>query len=296
MPGLHQSVQAFAPAKINLTLHVTGRRSDGYHLLDSLVAFADVGDQLSVEPFKGFHVLAEGPEAADVPTDRSNLILRVAALFEPDTDVSFTLTKRLPVTSGIGGGSADAAAAFRALTVFHRNGGARPDLTALLALGADIPMCVASGAARVRGIGEDILHLHDMPHLPAVLVNPRQAVSTPAVFQAMTQRDNPPMPEHIPSFKDVRDLAAWLAAQRNDMEATAIELVPPIAEVKHALTSQNDCLLARMSGSGATCFGLFPDQAAATAAAGNIAKATPEWWVTAATLGSQTERARPQVS
>ncbi|MGD9294273.1 MAG: 4-(cytidine 5'-diphospho)-2-C-methyl-D-erythritol kinase, partial [Roseobacter sp.] len=182
------SVSVFAPAKVNLTLHVTGKRPDGYHLLDSLVMFADVGDELFIQTGNTISVTTEGPEAAAVPPDMDNLVLKVATLFDEMPGASFVLTKTLPVSSGIGGGSADAAAAFRGLMTFWSGGEVSVELydpahtpiaQKLLGLGADIPMCLLSQTARISGIGEDIQPLDGLPPLHAVLVNPRRAVSTP---------------------------------------------------------------------------------------------------------------------
>ncbi len=299
------SVTVFAPAKVNLTLHVTGRRADGYHLLDSLVAFADVGDSLFVQVGNTISVTTEGPEAAAVPADMSNLVLRTASLFEEMPGASFLLTKRLPVSSGIGGGSADAAAAFRGLMTFWSGGEVAADMyaadrtpmaDALLQLGADIPMCLMSQTARIEGVGERITPLPGIPLIDAVLVNPRKAVSTPAVFRAMRSRDNPPMPETLPQFAGYHDFVLWLEGQRNDLQAPAIELEPSIGNVLAALEGLASCRLARMSGSGATCFGLFANGAQAKEAADRLRASHPGWWVQPTRLGTQTERALPRVS
>lgn len=300
-----KSVSVFAPAKINLTLHVTGQRPDGYHLLDSMVAFADVGDELFIQIGNTLSVTTEGPEAAAVPADMDNLVLKVARLFDDMPGASFLLTKNLPVSSGIGGGSADAAAAFRGLMTFWSGGEVEPALydpertpmaKALLDLGADIPMCVMSQAARITGIGEGISPLAAMPPVDAVLVNPRRAVSTPAVFSAMQSRGNPAMAQPFPRFAGFNDFVLWLAEQRNDMQGAAIALEPSIATVLEALESAATCRLARMSGSGATCFGLFEHAGAAGDAAARLRADHPDWWVVATTLGSQTARAMPRVS
>ncbi|WP_298920615.1 4-(cytidine 5'-diphospho)-2-C-methyl-D-erythritol kinase [uncultured Roseobacter sp.] len=289
-----KSVRIFAPAKINLTLHVVGQRSDGYHLIDSLVAFADIGDivELTVGP-REFSV--SGPEAQHLGSEDSNLVVRVAKLFPGLPDLSIALTKNLPVASGIGGGSADAAATFRGLAAMQA-GQAVPKVDQLLELGADIPMCVSCAAARIRGIGQEITILPKMPSLHAVLVNPRAAVSTPKVFQSLPVRKNPPMPVDLPSFAGASEFADWLLAQRNDLQATAIALEPSIETVIQALESQPGCLMARMSGSGATCFGVFKNADASLAAAKEIGLMHPEWWVQATHLGTQSGSAQPQIS
>lgn len=300
-----KSVSVFAPAKINLTLHVTGQRADGYHRLDSMVAFADVGDELFIQIGNTLSVTTEGPEAAAVPADMDNLVLQVARLFKDMPGASFLLTKNLPVSSGIGGGSADAAAAFRGLMTFWSGGETDPELydpartpmsQALLKLGADIPMCLMSQAARIGGIGEEISPLAGMPPIDAVLVNPRRAVSTPAVFGAMQSRSNPAMEETLPRFAGFNDFALWLAAQRNDMQSAAIALEPSIATVLGALRSVETCRIARMSGSGATCFGLFDHPDKAKAAAALLQSNHLDWWVRATKIGSQTTPAMPRVS
>lgn len=299
------SVFVFAPAKVNLTLHVTGQREDGYHLLDSLVAFASVGDKLFIQTGNTISVTTEGPEAGAVPADMDNLVLRVAALFKDMPGASFLLTKNLPVASGIGGGSADAAAAFRGLMTFWSGGEVSPLLydparspmaSALLKLGADIPMCLLSRSARVQGVGEEITPLDDIPPLNAVLANPRRGVPTPTVFKTLAMRENPSMPRQLPRFAGPNDFMMWLAAQRNDLQQAAITLEPSVAQVLGALDALPGCRLARMSGSGATCFGLFDTARAAIEAARTIRANHPAWWVVATQLGSQTERALPRVS
>ncbi len=298
------TVNVFAPAKINLTLHVTGQRRDGHHTLDSLVVFAPFGDTLTIQNSKTLKLTVDGPERFDVPDDMANLVLRVAHMLAEDRGAAIALTKNLPVASGIGGGSADAAAALRGLLQFWRLGDMtsmsddqlRPYAAQLLELGADIPMCMISSPARIGGIGEKIVPLTDLPPLPALLVNPRQPVSTPEVFTALRPRINPAMPETIPAFTGTLDFVEWLAQQRNDLQATAIGLQPAIADVLKSLAKSDRVLLSRMSGSGATCFGLFPDKASAVAAGEFIRRDHPAWWVAAGTLGDQQAKAMPVVS
>jgi 4-diphosphocytidyl-2-C-methyl-D-erythritol kinase len=266
----------FAPAKINLTLHVTGQRADGYHLLDSLVVFAGVGDTVAVAPGQGFAVT--GPQAALLPPSDDNLCLRAARAM--GGGVAVTLDKVLPVASGIGGGSADAAATLRAMA---RLGRPLPDAAAVVALGADVPVCLAGRAVRMTGVGEGLAPV-SVPPAWLVLVNPGVGVSTPAVFRELARRDNPAMPSRLPDLPDAQALAAFVAAQRNDLEAPAIALAPVIAQVKQAIAAQPGCLLARMSGSGATCFGLFAGEAPARNAAMAIARAQPDWWARAAAM------------
>ncbi|QDC11033.1 4-(cytidine 5'-diphospho)-2-C-methyl-D-erythritol kinase [Oceanicola sp. D3] len=279
-------VEAFAPAKINLALHVTGRRSDGYHLLDSLVCFADVGDHLILRDAAGMSLGASGPFGASVPPGPSNLVLQAAELMEaeaarlglPAGGVSIQLEKNLPISSGLGGGSADAAAALRALSELWRLPMPGPHRLAE-ALGADVPVCAdPSVAYRMRGIGEELTRIERMPQLNLLLVNPRVPVSTAAVFGRMERHDNAPLPEP-PEAPTRRELVDWLTWQRNDLEAPACSLAPEIAEVLDELRLMEGVMLARMSGSGASCFAIFEDNEARDRAAGMLRDERPEWWV-----------------
>ncbi|MBI1220534.1 MAG: 4-(cytidine 5'-diphospho)-2-C-methyl-D-erythritol kinase [Rhodobacteraceae bacterium] len=276
------AVEAFAPAKINLALHVIGQRADSYHLLDSLVVFADVGDSLRVQGAGALTLEVTGPRAAGVPCDADNLVLRAAHLLAPGQGARITLEKRLPVASGIGGGSADAAAALRALSQLW--GRALPAAVDVLALGADVPACLDGRPLRMGGIGEHLVPLLPLPPVWLVLANPGVAVATPSVFRALVRRDNAGLPPDPPRVATAADLAVWLRLTRNDLEAAALTLAPVIGAALRALSAQPGCLLARMSGSGATCFGLFADPLSAAAAARAIGKAEPGWWVADAGL------------
>ena len=281
-------VTEFAYAKVNLTLHVTGQRADGYHLLDSLVVFCGIGDRLYASVANTLSLTLEGPFARDVPADMDNLVLRAARQFAGDMGVAFTLKKHLPPASGIGGGSADAAAAIRAVLRLRQDL-SLPDqpvddaahAAAVLSLGADVPVCLLSATARMRGIGERLDFIGPLPEVHIVLVNPRVAVPTPAVFKALPQRQNPPMPDTLPDWPDARALADWLKTQRNDLEQPALAIAPVISDVLASLAAQPGALIARMSGSGATCFALFETAVAASAASGAIAAANPGWWTDA---------------
>lgn len=275
------TAEVFAPAKINLTLHVTGRRTDGYHLLDSLVVFADVGDTIRVAPSDTLSLTIDGPEAAGLQVDDdNNLVLRAARFLSRDHGAAITLAKRLPVASGIGGGSADAAATLRALARLWDMPVPAPETAT--SLGADVPVCLTGHSTRMRGIGDDLTAVPDLPKLDILLVNPRVSVSTPDIFSALNSRTNPAMPDRLPAWKDAKDLASWLATQRNDLTAPAIQMQPAIATVLDALHS-TDCLAHGMSGSGATCYALFPPNAAEAARA-QLSAAHPGWWCEAATL------------
>ncbi|EPX83007.1 4-(cytidine 5'-diphospho)-2-C-methyl-D-erythritol kinase [Salipiger mucosus] len=294
------ATRVFAPAKVNLALHVTGRRDDGYHMLDSLVSFAPVGDWLIVTEAEGLSLTVEGPEAAGVPTDAGNLAVRAAALLAGARGAALRLDKRLPAASGIGGGSADAAAALRGMAAHLGPCAGQPERLleergeAILALGADVPMCLLSKPLRVGGIGEALSPVA-LPDVPAVLVNPRLPVSTPAVFKALSARDNPPMPDPLPQMQDAAALIAALRGMRNDLEAPARAVQPVIGAVLDALQGQPGCGLARMSGSGATCFGLFTEPTEAQAAARALQAAHPDWWIASGLLGDQSELAMPRV-
>ena len=274
------SVEAFAPAKVNLTLHVTGRRADGYHLLDSLVVFPDVGDRLSFAPSEDLSLEVCGPLAEGVPTDGRNLCIRAAQLLGSTKGARITLEKHLPHGAGIGGGSADAAATLRGLSALW--GLPLPTADKAASLGADVPVCLAAPKAMLmRGIGEVLRPAPALPAVTMLLVNPRIETPTGAIFAALASRggiDNPPMPEMPAGFADLSELASWLRLTRNDLEGAASDFAP-IGGVKSAIEAQPGCALARMSGSGSTCFGIFASVGPAEAAAAAIRHHHPEWWI-----------------
>lgn len=278
-------IREFAPAKVNLTLHVTGQRADGYHLLDSLVVFAGVGDWVEVRPAGRLTLTIDGPEAPNLAPADDNLVLRAARLFRGPVNLDIRLTKNLPVSSGIGGGSADAAAALRAISRVTRQ--ALPDPDAVLSLGADVPVCLTSNAVRMQGIGEVLTPLKIPADLGMVLVNPRVAIATPDVFRGLASKSNPPMPDDISILETCRDghqwFCEWVRDQRNDLQGPAIDQAPVIAEVVSALDGTNP-LLARMSGSGATCFALFKSERQAQQAANMVRNQHPDWWVQSTTV------------
>jgi 4-diphosphocytidyl-2-C-methyl-D-erythritol kinase len=273
----HTALHDTARAKVNLFLHVLGRRDDGYHLLDSLAVFPPVGDLLTAEAAPALSLRLTGPFGAVLATDPDNLVLRAARALAEAAGVApvarITLDKRLPVASGIGGGSADAAAALRLLS---RLWGVHADLPALAAtLGADVPVCLEARAARMRGVGERLGAAPVLPNAGIVLVNPGGSVTTSLVFRA--RQGGYGAPANLPSaWPDTAAMADDLAALRNDLQPAALSLHPPIGAALDALQADKTCLLARMSGSGATCFGLYPDPAAAGRAAAALAR--PGWW------------------
>jgi 4-diphosphocytidyl-2-C-methyl-D-erythritol kinase len=278
-----------APAKVNLTLRVLGRRADGYHDIESLVAFAGVGDALTFTPGGALALIVGGPTAAAAGDVADNLVLKAArALAERVAGLRlgrFTLSKRLPVAAGLGGGSADAAAALRLLARANALAPNDPRLMqAARATGADVPVCLDPRARLMRGIGDILSDPLDLPRLFALLVNPGVAVATADVFAALAA---PPAGQTAPAAQPLGPavLLAEIASGRNDLEAPAIELEPAIADVLAVLRKLPGCRLARMSGSGATCFGLFDSSRAASAAARTLRVGYPAWWVRATVLG-----------
>ncbi|WP_075995729.1 4-(cytidine 5'-diphospho)-2-C-methyl-D-erythritol kinase [Salaquimonas pukyongi] len=287
---MSSAISCTAPAKINLALHVTGERQDGYHSLESLVVFCRPADELELQWGKGGEKPAlktTGPFAAALGGN-DNLILKAAALlrrrfpeaFAAAGGLCFALEKNLPVASGIGGGSADAAATL--LVLRHALGIPVSD-SALMTLGAeigsDVPMCLSSSSLIARGRGTDLEPAANLPALDLVLVNPAIAVSTPQIFRILKNKQNPPLaalPGQLSQFM----LTSWLKEQRNDLQAPAMAAEPVIGNVLRALETSG-ASLSRMSGSGATCFGIFAHAEAARKAAGTIAAANPGWWVTA---------------
>jgi 4-diphosphocytidyl-2-C-methyl-D-erythritol kinase len=280
----------FAPAKINLFLHVGDKRTDGFHNLESLVVFAGVGDVLSFEPGPELSLEIDGPFGVDLELDADNLVVRAARALATHVGgagaAAITLTKNLPVASGIGGGSADAAAALRGLVRLW--GLTVPDTELLeiaAGLGSDVPVCVASKAAWMEGRGERVAAAEGIPPVAAVLVNPRVAVPTGPVFKALKTRRGVGAVSHEVRARDVAGLVTYLKLTSNDLQAPAIEIAPVIGEVLSELSRMPGCLLWRMSGSGATCFGLFEDDDAAAMAAIALELSHPKWWVSATRFG-----------
>jgi 4-diphosphocytidyl-2-C-methyl-D-erythritol kinase len=280
---------AFAPAKVNLYLHLIGRRPDGYHLLDSLVAFPDIGDKITAEPATALSLEIGGPEATGlVNLGSENLVLRAARLLGDHTGTArgaaLYLEKNLPTASGIGGGSSDAAAALRVLAALWHLSMREEGLRRLGArLGADVPACLYGQAVWVGGVGERIEPARDLTDAGILLVNPRKELPTAAVFAA---RKGPfgAAGRFALTPQDAIKLAAALERRRNDLTGAAIELVPEIAAVLTRLGGLPGALIARMSGSGATCFALFSDRNAAEEARVVLAAAEPGWWCAAGGL------------
>lgn len=278
--GAAPTVVRIARAKINLALHITGRRADGYHLLDSLVAFADFGDRIVVQAAQTLTLTVAGPMGMGLAAGADNLVMRAAQVISLGQGAAITLEKHLPVASGIGGGSADAAAALEALAELWDC--PMPVAEDVLALGADVPVCLAAKPARMAGIGEVITPV-TLPPVHVVLVNPGFALATADVFKALTGHDNPGLPAFEP-WPDAAALAQYLQTCRNDLEPAARALAPEVGTVVAELWATSGCLIARMSGSGATCFGLYATAAEAASAAEALALVHAEWWVRAGAL------------
>jgi 4-diphosphocytidyl-2-C-methyl-D-erythritol kinase len=265
---------------------VTGRRPDGYHLLDTVAVFADFGGRVTIAPAEQLSLEVSGPFAAHAPGDERDLAWRAAEAFFAHTGLppraAISVEKNIPAGAGLGGGSADAAAVLRGLDVMFGTG-LRPAELAMIGirLGADVPMCLVGRALRARGIGEDIEMLEAWPPLPLVLAWPGQGVSTAEAFRRLESRDNAPLSAAPLAPMTARRIATWLGSCRNDLEGPAERLAPCIRDVRDMLGAVPGCLLARMSGSGSACFGLFADPAEALSAASVLASVRRDWWVIA---------------
>ncbi|MEI9417284.1 4-(cytidine 5'-diphospho)-2-C-methyl-D-erythritol kinase [Mesorhizobium sp. Cs1321R2N1] len=284
-PGPHVRTWA-APAKINLALHVTGRRPDGYHLIESLAVFTRFGDSIEIAPAEGDDFTVSGRYAPDVPPDGDNLVLkardalRQAAGLRSAPPVIIRLEKNLPVASGVGGGSSDAAAVLRGLADSWGLDIASAELARIgLSLGADVPMCLAAKPLVARGIGEELSMVPDFSALGLVLVNPGTPVSTAEIFAALSRRDNEPLPP-LPRSIEFHSLRNWLEITRNDLEPAALAMRPAIGRALSWLDKAGSGF-SRMSGSGATCFGLFETGNVAKRAAAEIRSRQPDWFVAA---------------
>lgn len=282
----------FAPAKVNLTLRVGPARADGYHPLASVVAFADWGDALGAEPADALTLTLTGPRGEALAEEPQNLVLKAAyalraAAGKPDLGAALTLEKHLPLAAGLGGGSADAAAALRLLNRVWDLGFSTKALAEIgQVVGADVPACVHGRPLLMTGIGETITPLIAWPALNAVVANPGVATPTGPVFRAYDAADPQPLPRGRPPAAGRFDSAlALLEAEANDLEAPARRLEPGVGAVVDALARMAGARLARMTGSGASAFALFEDGEAATEAAATLSKAQPEWTVRVVTLG-----------
>jgi len=275
-------ISVTAHAKVNLTLHVIGQLPNGYHNLQSLVGLTDFGDQIYLSPASGFDFQVTGPFSQGIPLDDRNLVVRAAQFmakkYSRELECKVVLEKNLPMASGIGGGSSDAAAVMKALSQYWSV--PLPTVDELMALGADIPVCMSSGLTLMEGAGEQVTPLAPPPAWGLLLINPNVGVSTPAVFNALSRKNNPQMEKVTEHCRDI----GWLCNQRNDLEPPAVAMVPEVAAVLDAISTTPHCKVARMSGSGATCFGVFADVNAAQTAAETLKHRHPNWWVVATKL------------
>ncbi|MEK1891267.1 MAG: 4-(cytidine 5'-diphospho)-2-C-methyl-D-erythritol kinase [Phyllobacterium sp.] len=285
LDSLDRPIILTASAKINLALHVTGRRNDGYHTLESLVVFADFGDRISVKRAAKDNFSMSGRFGDGLPSNATNLALRArdalrAAFPDRVTPVSIHLEKHLPVASGIGGGSSDAAAVLNALARLWALDVDVDRLAAIgLPLGADIPMCLHAQPLVARGVGDEIERIAAFPHLPLVLANCGASISTPQVFANLNKRDNPPLPA-LTAMQSVDDVCAYLRATHNHLFEATRALTP---EIDHTVTvlTQTSPRLVRMSGSGGTCFAIYDSDDEAQAAAASVRRQHPGWFVVA---------------
>jgi 4-diphosphocytidyl-2-C-methyl-D-erythritol kinase len=290
------SVEILAPAKVNLSLHVTGKRADGYHLLDSLVMFAHLGDVIEILPSSEctLEITGEFAQALHNEPLSDNLIMRAARLLQKEAGITqgahIRLNKKIPVGAGLGGGSADAAATIIGLKQFW-NIDCNADFMqhVALKLGSDVPACLASSTLWMRGVGERLSKCDGNAQLWAVLVNPRLPLLTKEVFGQF--KDNyKAAAQGDAGFTSFEELLELLTGLENSLEEPAIELMPVIGEILSGLLKTKGCALARMSGSGASCFGLYASQHEATAAAADIQASTPSWWVAATEMGYDRSR------
>jgi 4-diphosphocytidyl-2-C-methyl-D-erythritol kinase len=283
--GAAEGLRVRAPAKINLFLHVGDKRSDDFHALESLVVFAEEGDVLECAPASELSLRVTGPFARALE-GADNLVLKAARALDSTRGAAITLEKQLPVAAGLGGGSADAGAALRALNRLWELEKSEKELLEIAGkLGSDVPACLLSRPVWMEGRGERLLPVAPFPPLPLVLVNPRVMLPTKAVFAGLNLRNGlgAARPPHI---HDVWELMSYLADSENDLEAPASRLAPVINEVLEAVAHEPGCVLSQMSGSGASCFGLFQDGPWAEGAAERLAEDHPGWWVRATRIAA----------
>ena len=272
-----------APARINLYLHITGRRADSYHEMDSLIVFSELGDTLSVRSASGLTLELDGPVGESLNAHKDNSVLRAARLLADAANVpcnaAITLTKRLPLSSGFGGSSADAAATLKALSTLWGIGDGDVDLTEIaMKLGVDVPVCLANGPAFVGGTGEEVEPAPTLPSAGLLLVNPGVALAASSVYGARRGGFSPPA-RFDEAPKDIAALVSLLEERENDLTAAATRLCPVIDDVLAEISAVSGCRIARMTGIGATCFGLFDDAVLAEKAASTVAR--DDWWVAA---------------
>jgi 4-diphosphocytidyl-2-C-methyl-D-erythritol kinase len=283
-----EPIRVFAAAKINLLLHVGDSRSDGYHELQSIMAFADVGDEVLIAPGEGLTLEIEGPFAEALKGEADNIVLKAARALATRAGIAanahITLTKNLPISSGLGGGSTDAAATLRGLCKLWHVTLTEADLQGIaISLGSDVPVCLKGRPCWVEGIGEKLSVIPIFPALHVVLANPGVPVSTAHAYRTIRARSGIAR-ERPATFRDANALIGFLETANNDLEEPAAAIAPVVRDVMEAFDADDATLLARMSGSGATCFGIYDSPQIAREAAARIAAAHPGWWVKAAKL------------
>ena len=269
-----------ASAKVNLCLQIVGQKSNGFHLLDSIVGFTEFGDHLSFEKSDKLELTVKGTFSDQIPIDKSNLILRAAELLRTlnniKTGAHITLTKNLPPSAGLGGGSSDAAAAIRGLSRLWAVN--LPEIDDLMKIGSDLPVCINQKTQHMKGFGEVLKVINRFPNLPILLVNPLKKVSTQTVFSMLKNKKNPPLSKYEKLFKTKKDWINWLLLQRNDLMEPAVRVEPVISEVLQLISNQISVEKVSMSGSGATCFGVFENKHDCDLAMKKVRLEQPDWW------------------
>jgi 4-diphosphocytidyl-2-C-methyl-D-erythritol kinase len=269
-----------ASAKVNLCLQIVGQKSNGFHLLDSIVGFTEFGDHLSFKKSDELELTMKGAFSDQLPVDKSNLIFKAAELLRTinniKTGAHITLTKNLPPSAGLGGGSSDAAAAIRGLSRLW--GTDLPDISDLMKIGSDLPVCINQKTQHMKGFGEVLEEINTFPNLPILLVNPLKKVSTQTVFRMLKNKKNPPLSKYEKLFQAKKDWINWLVLQRNDLMEPAVKVEPVISEVLRLISKQISVEKVSMSGSGATCFGIFENKHDCDLAMQRVRLERPDWW------------------
>ena len=269
-----------ASAKVNLCLQIVGQKSNGFHLLDSIVGFTEFGDHLSFKKSDEIELTLKGAFSDQIPVDKSNLIFKAAELLRTinniKTGAHITLTKNLPPSAGLGGGSSDAAAAIRGLSRLW--GTDLPDISDLMKIGSDLPVCINQKTQHMKGFGEVLEEINTFPNLPILLVNPLKKVSTQTVFRMLKNKKNPPLSKYEKLFQAKKDWINWLLLQRNDLIEPAVTAEPVISEVLRLISKQISVEKVSMSGSGATCFGIFENKHDCDLAMKRVRLERPDWW------------------
>ena len=269
-----------ASAKVNLCLQIVGQKSNGFHLLDSIVGFTEFGDHLSFKESDVLELTVQGAFSDQIPVDKSNLILKAAELLRTlnniKTGAHITLSKNLPPSAGLGGGSSDAAATIRGLSRLW--GTDLPDIDDLMKIGSDLPVCIHQKTQHMKGFGEVLEEINTFPNLPILLVNPLKKVSTQTVFRMLQNKKNPPLSEYEKLFQEKKDWINWLLLQRNDLMEPAVKVEPVISEVLRLISKQISVEKVSMSGSGATCFGIFENKHDCDLAMKRVRLERPDWW------------------